>query len=157
MKHQHSPNFLSNLEETENTTFDRGATIKWTLILIVTFLIGILATSCTKEVSKPIKFRPPTRQLKTHTITAKLWQAQQSWGKGWLIQVTMEKKVTDTTRVTIAWKDDATAYSPTLTVYPGFQQVTAAIWWEAKGNYRDVKLLNVEGEKNVFYTIKIVP
>lgn len=119
-------------------------------------LIILLLASCTKEVSKPFPVSAPESRPVPVTITVRLWKAQQSWGEGWLIRITMPEKVKDTVRVTTYWKDAATTYSPTVTIFPNGQEVTAAIWWEAKGEYRDLKLPNVEGEKNVFYTLKVV-
>lgn len=55
MKHKHSPNFHTNLEEADNAKNNRAATFFWTVVLITTLMLGF---SVTKTKAQSDTLRP---------------------------------------------------------------------------------------------------
>lgn len=126
--------------------------------------ILLLLASCTKESSTQL--RQPNRSnviLQTITVDTRLYKFRQSYGDSWILEVTYPKILTTATSLTIAWNDDSNSYSTTITTPEGYRQTARTFVYPdglpriAKGEAKNIRLIGAEGEKNTFYTLKIIP
>lgn len=69
MKHKHSPNFHTNLEEADKAKNNRAATFFWTVVTVTLFMLGFSLTSCNQR--GEIK-QPPTDFIEIHGKIYKL-------------------------------------------------------------------------------------
>lgn len=159
MKH-HSPNFLNNLEEVEKAPYVNLWTgIKWTAILFATLFALFSMTSCTKEVSKPFPVSVPNNRPVPVTVTIKFYNAYHPYvvGPVYGLEIRTDKVMSVKTTFRLQWKDGKDLITLEPFIFEGYN----AMRWETmipiiKGA-TDLQLLNVEGNKNVFYTLKLMP
>lgn len=156
MKQHHSPNFHTNLEETEKAEY--SYINSWLTILCLLFLAVLAFTSCTKEVSKPFPVSAPQNRPVPVTVYVKFYNASHPYviGHVYGLEITTSKVMNVKTTFRLQWKDGKDVITLQPYIFAGYNAMRWETMLSIVNGATDLQMLNVEGEKNVFYTLKIV-